>query len=40
MDMEKLMRDYYTQFGWDPETGRPTGEIMTKLGIHGGDHGA
>ena len=39
MDMEKLMRDYYTQFGWDPETGRPTGEIMAKLGIHGGEHG-
>lgn len=37
--MEKLIHDYYAQFGWDPETGRPTETIMAKLGIHGGEHG-
>lgn len=39
MDMEKLTRDYYSQFGWDPSTGRPSEESMAKLGIHGGEHG-
>ena len=39
MDMEKLTSDYYSQFGWDPKTGRPTEESMAKIGIHGGEHG-
>jgi aldehyde:ferredoxin oxidoreductase len=37
IDMEKMISDYYTQFGWDPETGRPTGESMAKLGLRGGE---
>jgi aldehyde:ferredoxin oxidoreductase len=32
-----MISDYYTQFGWDPETGRPTGERMAKLGLRGGE---
>jgi aldehyde:ferredoxin oxidoreductase len=38
MDMEKLIHDYYAQFGWEPDTGRPTAESMSKLGIYGGEH--
>jgi len=37
IDMEKMISDYYTQFGWDPETGRPTEESMAKLGLRGGE---
>ncbi|HET6459839.1 MAG TPA: aldehyde ferredoxin oxidoreductase family protein [Syntrophales bacterium] len=31
VDMAKLIRDYYKQFGWDPETGRPSEEIIDRL---------
>jgi aldehyde:ferredoxin oxidoreductase len=37
MDMEKMISDYYTQFGWDPETGRPSEESMAKLGLRSGE---
>jgi len=30
-DMGKLITDYYRQFGWDPETGRPTEESIDRL---------
>jgi aldehyde:ferredoxin oxidoreductase len=33
--IEKMMGDYWTQFGWDPETGNPTPECMVRLGIEG-----
>lgn len=37
IDMEKMIRYYYQQFGWDPETGRPSEESMTKWGLRGGE---
>ncbi|MCX5842451.1 MAG: aldehyde ferredoxin oxidoreductase family protein [Deltaproteobacteria bacterium] len=37
IDMEKMISDYYTQFGWDPETGRPTDESKAKLRFRGGE---
>jgi len=33
VQIEKMMSDYWTQFGWDPETGNPTPECMVRLGI-------
>lgn len=33
VDIEALRRQYWMEFGWDPETGKPTGELMRKLGI-------
>jgi len=39
VDMEKLISDYYRQFGWDPETGRPTEESVVGLDLRGGEHG-
>jgi aldehyde:ferredoxin oxidoreductase len=31
--IEKMMRDYWEQFGWDPETGKPRAETLRRLGI-------
>ena len=39
VNIEKMMSDYWKQFGWDARTGKPASESMTKLGInqvHGG----
>lgn len=33
VDIEKMMSDYWRQFGWDPATGRPTSQTMSRLGI-------
>ncbi len=30
---EALRRNYYTQMGWDAETGRPLPETLEKLGL-------
>jgi aldehyde:ferredoxin oxidoreductase len=30
---EALRRNYYEQMGWDPETGKPLPETLTKLGL-------
>jgi aldehyde:ferredoxin oxidoreductase len=37
VDIEKMISDYYSQFGWDPETGKPTEESKAKLGFRGGE---
>jgi aldehyde:ferredoxin oxidoreductase len=37
IDIEKMIRDYYTQFGWDPETGKPIDGSMVKPGFRGGE---
>ncbi|VFQ47348.1 aldehyde ferredoxin oxidoreductase family protein [Desulfoluna butyratoxydans] len=29
--IEEMMRDYWTQFGWDPETGKPLDETIREL---------
>jgi aldehyde:ferredoxin oxidoreductase len=34
VEVEKMMSDYWDQFGWDPKTGKPTEEGMKKLGIY------
>ncbi len=34
VDIDKLLKDYWTAFGWDPETGKPKAETLTKLGIN------
>jgi len=39
VDIEKLIRDYYRQFGWNPETGRPTEEDIDHLRIRGNEYG-
>jgi aldehyde:ferredoxin oxidoreductase len=31
--IDKLSRDYWGQFGWDPDTGRPAAETLARLGI-------
>ncbi len=31
--IEKLMHDYWAQFGWDPQTGKPTAASLKRLGI-------
>ncbi len=33
--IEKMMADYWSQFGWDPSTGAPTGETLARLGLSG-----
>ena len=33
VEIEKMMSDYWEQFGWDRESGRPTLECLTRLGI-------
>jgi aldehyde:ferredoxin oxidoreductase len=30
---EKIVTDYYVEYGWDPATGVPTRETITKLAI-------
>jgi aldehyde:ferredoxin oxidoreductase len=39
VDMEKLIRDYYRQFGWDPETGRPKEESIDRAKLRGDEYG-
>ena len=31
--IEKMMSDYWEFFGWDPATGNPTAQCLTRLGI-------
>jgi aldehyde:ferredoxin oxidoreductase len=31
--IEKMMRDYWEQLGWDPQTGKPTAATIRRLGI-------
>jgi aldehyde:ferredoxin oxidoreductase len=31
--IEKMMGDYWDQFGWDPSTGKPTKDSLSRLGI-------
>jgi len=31
--IDKLTHDYWEHFGWDPETGKPKPETLSKLGI-------
>jgi aldehyde:ferredoxin oxidoreductase len=33
VQIEKMMNDYWTQFGWDPNTGKPRPECLARLGI-------
>jgi aldehyde:ferredoxin oxidoreductase len=33
VNIEKMMSDYWVQFGWDAATGKPTQQCMTRLGI-------
>jgi len=33
MDIEKMIGDYWRQFGWDAETGKPTEARVAGLGI-------
>jgi aldehyde:ferredoxin oxidoreductase len=32
-DLEKMMKDYWQEIGWDPGDGKPTGETLQKLGL-------
>ncbi len=36
VDIEKMMSDYWVQFGWDPYTGKPTPRTMERFGIGSG----
>jgi aldehyde:ferredoxin oxidoreductase len=31
VDLEPMIKDYWTLFGWDPETGIPSQETIDKL---------
>lgn len=33
VDIEKMMSDYWAEFGWDTGTGKPADETLTRLGI-------
>jgi hypothetical protein len=33
MDIEKMIGDYWRQFGWDAETGKPSEVRVAALGI-------
>ncbi len=33
VNIEKMMSDYWKQFGWDPSTGKPTPQTLSRLGI-------
>ncbi|MBT8490980.1 MAG: aldehyde ferredoxin oxidoreductase C-terminal domain-containing protein, partial [Deltaproteobacteria bacterium] len=33
VDIDIMMSDYWKQFGWDEKTGKPTAEVMSRLGI-------
>jgi aldehyde:ferredoxin oxidoreductase len=32
-DMERMIQDYYREWGWDPKTGVPTTEVLERLGL-------
>jgi aldehyde:ferredoxin oxidoreductase len=32
-DMDKLLKGAYSEYGWDPSTGKPTRETIAKLGL-------
>jgi len=34
VNIEKMMKDYWNDFGWDNETGKPTAEKLKELGIN------
>jgi aldehyde:ferredoxin oxidoreductase len=36
VQVEKMMSDYWTQFGWDPASGKPTSQCLKRLGIEHG----
>ena len=31
--LDQMMKDYWTEMGWDPETGKPTRRTLERLGI-------
>ncbi|MEA2101161.1 MAG: aldehyde ferredoxin oxidoreductase C-terminal domain-containing protein, partial [Thermodesulfobacteriota bacterium] len=31
VDVDQMVSDYWREYGWDPETGRPKGEITTEF---------
>jgi len=31
VDVDTMMKDYWELFGWDPETGHPTQEIINRV---------
>ena len=33
IDIEKMVGDYWEQFGWDTKTGKPTDACLTRLDI-------
>jgi aldehyde:ferredoxin oxidoreductase len=33
VDIKGMIRDYWKQFGWDEETGKPTAESVIRSGI-------
>jgi len=33
VDIDKMMSDYWKQFGWDEKTGKPTADCMARIGI-------
>jgi aldehyde:ferredoxin oxidoreductase len=33
VQIEKMMSDYWAQFGWDTATGKPTSQCLSRLGI-------
>ncbi len=33
IDIEKMVGDYWEQFGWDTKTGKPTDACLKRLGI-------
>ena len=35
VDVEKMMSDYWRLYGWDPQTGKPTTETLSRLEIEG-----
>jgi aldehyde:ferredoxin oxidoreductase len=34
MDLDKMVRDYWNQFGWDPQTGRPSEAAIADLKLN------
>ncbi|MBN1317823.1 MAG: hypothetical protein JXA42_20230, partial [Anaerolineales bacterium] len=32
-DWDKMLRDYYSERGWDPETGKPTPILLEELDL-------
>jgi aldehyde:ferredoxin oxidoreductase len=33
-DVERMIEDYYREWGWDPKTGTPTEAVLEKLGLN------